>query len=171
MVEILSEKWSCPLPLDNVLMFLPLFYCFCRLLPGYTVKMLFSILLCQSATHCSILPLWEMWLSSTLHTHSYSPLCFWYSHSVTVSASRFRIPDFIAVGSYAFPSSATLHRLSFLFLSESNDRNPLRTHSNQTLRHFFFQTNKPALFSTLCCCLSPPQIPVYCLFKLAVNCV
>ena len=36
---------------------------------------------------------------------------------------------------------------------------PLWTHSNPTLRHFFFQNNRPAMLSILCCYLPPLSNP------------
>ena len=41
--------------------------------------------------------------------------------------------------------------------------------SNSISRHFFFQNNKPTIFSALFCYLPLPQVPVCYLFKLAVN--
>ena len=45
--------------------------------------------------------------------------------------------------------------VTFPFLS---DRNPLRTPSDQTTRHFFSQSERPAMFSVPGCCLPPPQV-------------
>ena len=58
--------------------------------------------------------------------------------------------------------------MTFPFLP---NRNPLWTPSNLTARHFFFpdKIKRPSMFSTLCCCLPPPQFPVCCLFQLCVN--
>ena len=43
-----------------------------------------------------------------------------------------------------------------------SDRNPLWTHSNQTSRHFFFQNNRPAMFSASQSHLPPPQVSLCC---------
>ena len=54
--------------------------------------------------------------------------------------------------------------VTFPFLS---DRNPLRTPSDQTTRHFFSQSDRPAMFSVPGCCLPPPQV---CLLSVSVGC-
>ena len=87
--------------------------------------------------------------SHTLHSASDT-------HSLTVPHTKFdsHPPD---------SSHQTVHcwfpRLfcfqSFPFLS---DRNPLWTPSNRTSRHFFFQNNRPAMFSVPHCCLPLPQV-------------
>ena len=65
---------------------------------------------------------------------------------LTLSASRFHSPDFSLLVPAPFLFSVHLHGMTFPFLS---DRNPLWTHSGQTLRHFFSQHYRPAMFSVL----------------------
>ena len=50
-----------------------------------------------------------------------------------------------------------------------SNRNPPWAPFNQTSRHFFFQNNTPAVFSTPRCCLHPHYVSVCCLFKLCAN--
>ena len=41
--------------------------------------------------------------------------------------------------------------------------------SDHSSRHFFFQNNRPGMFSILCCCLPTPEVSVCCPVKLCVT--
>ena len=82
---------------------------------------------------------------------------------LSLSAFRFLAPDLSAPLIPApFLSWVALHvGMTFPFLSV---RNPLWTHSGQTLRHFFSQNYKPAMLSVPCCCLHLSKVSVCCPF-------
>ena len=79
-------------------------------------------------------------------------------YPLTLSASRFLIPDFALLVPVLFPA--------FIPSPSSSDRNSVWTPSNITSRHFLFQNNRPAMFSIPHCNLPLPQVPVCCLFWL-----
>ena len=73
------------------------------------------------------------------------------------TASRFLTQDFSLLVPVSFLSSTPLRGMTIPFLF---NRNSLRTYSNHSSRHFFFQNNKSAMFSVPHCCLPPPQVSV-----------
>ena len=76
---------------------------------------------------------------------------------------RFDFTDYIYHHGLVLPSART-HGMTFPFLAY---KHALWRPSNRTTRHFIFQNSRHAMFSAPCCCLSPAQVPVCCLFKLA----
>ena len=83
---------------------------------------------------------------------------------VRVSVSmclRQHVSNFPLLVPSSFLSSASLHGMTFHFLS---DRSPLLTALNQSSIHFFSQNYRPAMFSVPCCCLHPSHVSVCCPF-------
>ena len=83
-------------------------------------------------------------ISVTVFNFTHSPVLS--ALLLTLSASIIPHTRLFTVGSRAFFFPVHLHGMTFPFLS---DRYPLWTHSGQTLRHFFSQHYRPAMFSVL----------------------